>query len=112
MKENAMLILFNALTDEQKREFLSAAGVKTGTRTKKEKVFVAQRLQTKDTAPHANKQRKAGELTPLTEKALMATLNTWCKGADANEKIAKALGELAKGNEVAFNSFTLQPITE
>lgn len=111
MKENALLILFNALTDEQKREFLSAAGVKTGTR-KKEKVFVAQRLQTKDTAPHANKQRKAGELTPLTEKALMATLKTWCKGADADEKIAKALGELAKGNEVAFASFKLQPITE
>lgn len=112
MEKNALVVLFNALTDEQKKAFLNAVGVKTGGRAKKEKVYVAQRLQTKDTPPHANTQRKAGELTKLTEKALMATLNTWCKGADADEKIAKALGALAKGDEVVFASFTIQPITE
>jgi hypothetical protein len=74
----------------------------------KEKVFVANRVQITDTKPDARRPRKAGEVTQLTEKALLATLQTWIRGKDAEVKIPLVIASIKAGHTEDFKTFRIE----
>ena len=92
---------------------LKASGVSVkADKVAKEKVFVAQRLQLKDTAPEAKHPRKAGEVTMLTENALLATLTTWVRGKDSTVKIPLMMASIKAGHTEDFSNFRLTGIVK
>jgi hypothetical protein len=76
----------------------------------KEKVFVATRVQLVDTKPDARRPRKAGEVTQLTETALLATLQTWIRGKDSATKIPLVLASIKAGHNEDFTTFRIEGI--
>lgn len=110
MEKNTQLVLelLKAMAPEE------LAALKTGMKANditlpaasKEKTFVAIRRQLVDSKPGARVTRKAGELYPLTEKALMNTLTTWVK-KDADVRIPVIIKSINGGGKESFTNFEL-----
>lgn len=103
-----------AMGDVERQELLhmvKESGVPVTARApKKEKVAVAYRVQTKDTAPNARRPRKAGDVYPMTAKSLEMTIKTWVRGKK-NEDVS-ALQDLKiksvlDGNKESFATFDI-----